>query len=154
MKIVLSNRRTGAPELKMTPMIDVIFLLLIFFVCTASFQQSEELLPTDLSLPGSSAAETVVLPDPKRLEAVRLRLSYDGQPHWQVEGNRCETGRDVRILLGRLAAAKRTLPIIVDADADAPMEFVIDLYDWSRLAGFEQIQFAAGRPAESRRIEK
>ena len=124
-------------------MIDVIFLLLIFFVCTASFQLGEELLPTDLSLPGGSAVESVVLPDPQRLEIVRLRLTYDGHPRWQVEGNHCETAKDVRFLLGRLAAVKRTLPILIDADANVPMEDVIDLYDWSRLAGFEQIQFAA-----------
>ena len=37
----------------MTPMIDVIFLLLIFFVCTASFQAPEQILPTNLRLPGS-----------------------------------------------------------------------------------------------------
>ena len=146
MKTVFTTRRWSSPELKMTPMIDVIFLLLIFFVCTASFQRGEELLPTNMSLPGSSAIE-VALPDPQRLEAVRLRLTYDERPHWQVEGNRCETARDVRILLGRLAALKRSLPIIIDADANVPMDCVIDLYDWARLAGFEQIQFAAAKQA-------
>jgi len=89
--------------------------------------------------------EKVVLPDPQRLEVVRLRLTYDGRPHWQIEGNRCETVRDVRFLLDRLADANRAIPIIVDANADVPMENVIDLYDWARLAGFEQIQFAAGK---------
>ena len=45
-------------EVKMTPMIDVIFLLLIFFVCTASFRAVEEVLPTNLSLPGAIGAES------------------------------------------------------------------------------------------------
>ncbi|MEA1952290.1 MAG: biopolymer transporter ExbD, partial [Planctomycetota bacterium] len=42
-----SYHREGRERLdvKMTPMIDVIFLLLIFFVCTASFQMLEEVLP-------------------------------------------------------------------------------------------------------------
>ena len=145
MKTVFPFYHSRTPELKMTPLIDVIFLLLIFFVCTASFQRSEELLPTDLSSPGGSSIETVALPDPQRLEVVRLRLTYNGRPHWQVEGNRCETPKEVRSLLDRLGAAKRALPIIIDADADVPMQNVIDLYDWSRLAGFEQIQFAAGK---------
>ena len=43
----------GRLDVKMTPMIDVIFLLLIFFVCTARFRASEEVLPTSLSLPGA-----------------------------------------------------------------------------------------------------
>ena len=126
-------------------MIDVIFLLLIFFVCTASFQQGEELLPTNMSLPGSSTIE-VAIPDPQRLDTVRIRLTYDERPHWQVEGRRCDTAPDVRNLLRHLAAANRSLPVIIDADGNVPMECVIDLYDWSRLAGFDQIQFAAGKP--------
>ena len=148
MNSILPFRRRGTVELRMTPMIDVIFLLLIFFVCTANFQQGEELLPTDLSLPGGSTVETVVLPVPQRLDVARLRLTYDGRPHWQVEGNRCETAKDVRFLLGRLAAANRTIPIIIDADADVPMEHVVDLYDWARLAGFDQIQFAAKKSSD------
>ena len=36
-------------EIKMTPMIDVVFLLLVFFVWTASFQAIEYLLPSSLS---------------------------------------------------------------------------------------------------------
>ena len=129
----------------MTPMIDVIFLLLIFFVCTASFQRSEELLPTNMSLPGSSDIE-VAFPDLRQLEVVRLRLTYDKRPYWQVEGNHCEAAAEVRVLLGHLATEDRALPVIIDADANVPMDHVIDLYDWSRLAGFDQIQFAAGKP--------
>ena len=126
-------------------MIDVIFLLLIFFVCTASFQQGEEMLPTNMALPGSSPVE-IPLPDPQRLDAVRLRLTYSERPYWQIEGRSCETAEDTRFYLGRLAGMKRSIPVIIDADDNVPMECVIDLYDWSRLAGFEQIQFAAGTP--------
>ena len=145
MRAVFTPHRCGTPELRMTPMIDVIFLLLIFFVCTASFQQSEEMLPTNMSLPESSLVE-VPLPDPQHLDAVRLRLTYDGRPRWQIESLSCKTAKDVRFNLGRLAAVKRSLPVIIDADDNVPMECVIDLYDWSRLAGFTQIQFAAGTP--------
>ena len=147
MNSILPFRRRGTVELRMTPMIDVIFLLLIFFVCTANFQQGEELLPTDLLLPGNSTTEKIVLPDPLRLEVIRIRLTYDGRPHWQIEGNRCETVQEVRSLLDLLASTDQTLPVIIDADAAVPMEKVIDLYDWSRLAGFEQIQFAAEKPS-------
>jgi len=142
MKSVFTPRRRVSSELRMTPMIDVIFLLLIFFVCTASFQQGEELLPTNMSLPGNSAIE-VALPDPQRLEVVRLRLTYDERPHWQIESRFCNTAPEVRDLLRRLAAVNRLLPVIIDADDNVPMECVINLYDWSRLAGFEQIRFAA-----------
>ena len=43
------HRDQGALEIKMTPMIDVVFLLLVFFVWTASFHAVEYLLPSSLS---------------------------------------------------------------------------------------------------------
>src|SRR5262245_58567237 len=39
-------------DVMMTPMIDMVFLLLVFFVCTAGFDRPEENLPSNLSLPG------------------------------------------------------------------------------------------------------
>ena len=38
-------------EVKMTPMIDVVFLLLVFFIWTSSFQIAEQSLSGDLALP-------------------------------------------------------------------------------------------------------
>ena len=43
------NARRGSLEVKMTPMIDVVFLLLVFFVWTASFQVVENIVPTGIS---------------------------------------------------------------------------------------------------------
>ena len=40
-------------ELSMTPMIDVVFLLMVFFVCTASFKAAELVLPTRRPKPPS-----------------------------------------------------------------------------------------------------
>ena len=50
-------------EIKMTPMIDVVFLLLVFFVWTASFQAVEYLLPSSLSQKQGSG-QTVNLDQP------------------------------------------------------------------------------------------
>ena len=44
----LHQRTRGDLEISMTPMIDVVFLLLVFFVWTASFQVVENMLPTSL----------------------------------------------------------------------------------------------------------
>ncbi len=143
MKPPIPSKKAGL-ELKMTSMIDVIFLLLIFFVCTANFQALEELLPTDLSLPGSSEVD-VPLPPPKQLDVVRMKIGFDTKPIWHVEGNQCQTPQEVLQLLRRLSDLRRDIPVIIDAAANVPMEHVIDAYDWSRLAGFESIQFAAGK---------
>ena len=47
-------------DVKMTPMIDVVFLLLIFFVCTASFQIAEALLPAPLAYAGNVQTPTEI----------------------------------------------------------------------------------------------
>ena len=43
------NERRGDVDVKMTPMIDVVFLLLVFFIWTASFQIVEQVLPSSVS---------------------------------------------------------------------------------------------------------
>lgn len=143
MKTVFPDRKRFAPELKMTPMIDVIFLLLIFFVCTANFQPLESLLPTNMSLSGTSPVE-IEMPTPENLDVARIVLTWDEKkPAWAVEGNRCASLQELRVLLNRLREAKPDLPVIIDSEKNVPMEHVIDVYDAARWAGLSHIQFAA-----------
>ncbi len=147
MKTVFPDRKRTAPELKMTPMIDVIFLLLIFFVCTANFQRLESVLPTNMSLTGSSAVRRD-MPMPEHLDVARIVLTWNQErPAWSVEGNRCTSLREVRTLLNRLREAKSDLPVIIDSEKNVPMEHVIDVYDAARWAGLSRIQFAAEKNA-------
>jgi len=140
----LKNLRRSKPvQLSMTSMIDVIFLLLIFFVVTANFNVLEELLPTNFSFSGSTVTG-IALPEQQILSQgfARIRITYENQtPHWQVEGQNCRSIREVRTLLGRISRTKNDLPIIIASDANVPFEHVIDVYDASRAAGLRNIQF-------------
>ncbi|MBR6480362.1 MAG: biopolymer transporter ExbD, partial [Thermoguttaceae bacterium] len=64
MKRTLSRwtEKPRMPELKMTSMIDVIFLLLIFFVLTANFNEIEMFLRMNLSAPGEGAPAVPAAP--------------------------------------------------------------------------------------------
>lgn len=126
----------------MTPMIDVIFLLLVFFVCTANFKPPEEILPMDTTLPGSMAAE-VVLPDPLSLDIVHIQIFFDSEPHWQIEGNRCTALHEVQTILRSIRDIKADIPVIIESADNVPMENVIDVYDICRSVGLSQIQFSA-----------
>ncbi len=128
----------------MAPMIDVIFLLLIFFVCTASFQPPEEILPTRLSMPG--AVESAVEIDPELLdldEIVVKVLWREGQAHWQINGRDYDSLDAVGEVLTAAARLQSDLPVILDIEPTVPMEDVIDLYDICRAIGLEQVRFAA-----------
>jgi len=126
----------------MTPMIDVIFLLLVFFVCTANFMPVEKILPMDTTLPGSVHAE-VVLPDLANLDVVTVQIFFDSQPHWQIEGNQCFTLHEVQNILRLICGVKPDIPVIIEPADSVPMENVIDIYDICRRVGLSQIQFAA-----------
>ena len=130
-------------DVRMTPLIDVVFLLLIFFVCTASFRRPEELLPTNLSAVG--AVETSEpTPPPEDLGEVIVMLRQEAdRVAWEVSGRRLDQPDDVRTMLASLARLKRDLPIILDVGGDVPIRYALDTYDWCRLAGFATIQFAA-----------
>ncbi|GHT34274.1 hypothetical protein FACS189427_01280 [Planctomycetales bacterium] len=123
-------------------MVDVVFLLLVFFVCTANFSPLEGLLPTDLSLPGNSSAE-IVLPSPDKLDIVRIVISFDITPHWTIENNKCASLREVKTVLEKLVVIRQDIPVVIDSNDNVPIEHVIDVYDVCRLAGIAKIQFAA-----------
>lgn len=128
----------------MTPMIDVVFLLLIFFVCTASFQVVEAILPSPLSLPGkSTTALPPELSEPD-LERVVIAVSQaEGQVRLRVNGQPCASQKRLSELLVALAAVDQTLPVLLDVEDETPLGMAIDVYDRCRLAKFERIQFVA-----------
>ena len=127
----------------MTPMIDVIFLLLIFFICTANFMPLEKLLSLDAALPGDVPAE-IVLPDPVDLDVVVVQIFFDEKPYWQIEGNHPRTLYDVQTVMRQIRNIKPDIPVIIDSADNVPMENVIDIYDICRRLELTNILFAAG----------
>jgi biopolymer transport protein ExbD len=130
----------------MTPMIDVVFLLLIFFVCASVGKISEALLPTDLAA-GSVESEVPI----ERLEQpfgdVWLFLSREnGQTATQVNqgGEVYEDVSRLEMTLVTLAELSSELPVILDIEPDVPLGDMIQVYDACRAAGFESVHFATG----------
>jgi biopolymer transport protein ExbD len=131
-------------EIAMTPMIDVIFLLLIFFISTSSFQPPEEVLPTNMSLPGSSSETVAIDPLEEDLDEIVVKVLWrDGGPRWEVNQRRYEQLGQVGAVLSAVAGFQADLPVILDVEGVVPMENVIDVYDLCRRIGLQRIQFAA-----------
>jgi biopolymer transport protein ExbD len=74
--------RAGAPRLRMAPMIDMIFLLLIFFLLTARFRPMENFLPLQLEVGGPAAGQSGLV-EPLTMyispadDGCRIRLGRD-----------------------------------------------------------------------------
>ena len=131
-------------EVKMTPMIDVIFLLLIFFVSTSSFQPPEEVLPTNMSLPGSTSETVQIDPLEEDLDEIVVKVMWrQGGPRWEVNQREYQQLQQVGGVLSAVAGFQADLPVILDVEGVVPMENVIDVYDLCRQIGLQRIQFAA-----------
>lgn len=131
-------------EVKMTPMIDVIFLLLIFFVSTSSFQPPEEVLPTNMSLPGSTSETVQIDPLEEDLDEIVVKVMWhQGEPRWEVNQREYQQLEQVGGVLSAVAGFQADLPVILDVEGVVPMENVIDVYDLCRQIGLQRIQFAA-----------
>ena len=141
----LHQRTRGDLEISMTPMIDVVFLLLVFFVWTASFQVMENILPTSLlTVAGSQFSETTEPAPELDFDEIVIRLIWEDRTvRWQINNVRVADLPAVRSRLDQIAAIRQSATVILHPDQEVPIGDVVDVYDQARLAGFEQVQFAA-----------
>ncbi len=128
----------------MTSMIDVVFLLLIFFVVAAAGQPRESSLATAISAPGSIEAQENLPREPWMVEIwLQLAMDADGQTTIALNDR---IVADTEALAGQLHAVvelEPETPVILDIDPAVPMRDVIRVDDLCRAAGFQSINFAA-----------
>ncbi len=136
--------RTDGLDIKMTPMIDVVFLLLVFFVWTASFGIAERLLPSNLASLSGAVGSSETDPEMLDFDVVVVKLELRGElPAWTINDRELESLQAVEETLRSVAAIKSDLPVVVDPRPTVPLGHVIDVYDISRRVGFGTVQFTA-----------
>lgn len=128
----------------MTPMIDVVFLLLVFFVWTASFQIIELILPSQMSAQMGSDEAEVAEPVPEDdFEDVVVRVGWkQDSPTWSINDQPVSSLDEVQARLRAVADVKPDAPVILHPDGVVPLGHVIDVYDVAKISGFAQIAFA------------
>ena len=148
MRLPRQRADRGKLDVKMTPMIDVVFQLLIFFVCTVSFQQPEQSLSATPRAVLASGGPGSDRPPPPELEDLRqvdvVITVVRGLTEWTVNGDRCANLLDVERRLSALARLKQfktIVPVVLDVADDVPMADAIDVYDRALRLGFEKVQF-------------
>jgi biopolymer transport protein ExbD len=124
-------------EINLTPLVDVVLLLVLFFMVTAQF----EILPgLKLALPGVDPEARVRVRSAERLEVTATasgELYFEGQP---------TTLNNLPLHLDRTGADGAEVVIVVSADEAVPYGRIIKIMDILRLEGFSRVVFAA-RPA-------
>ena len=125
----------------MTPMIDVVFLLLVFFLTASSFQLTEKMLPSGVSEPSESARgapnnESV----PQELSdvsdvIVRLLSANGHAVEMQINEEPIESIAELTNRLQAIIRVRSDVPIIVEPDAKVPIGKAVAAYDAARTAG-------------------
>ena len=120
------RRRAKAPALALTSMLDVIFLLLCFFVTASVFSQWESEI--SISLPSASSSET-----PSRLPGeVILNVARDGSV---TVNARKLTLNDLGERLRKVADFYPGQPVVIRADRDTSYDSLVKVIDTCRNAG-------------------
>ncbi|MCE2792337.1 MAG: ExbD/TolR family protein [Planctomycetota bacterium] len=147
MKVPSSYIRSGSSVSNsetMTPMIDVVFQLLIFFVWTSSFQVIEQVLPSSLSAATGKQQSELEQPPPEAdFDQVVIRIGWDGSmPSFRINDAPVPSLAEIRSSLERLHAVKQDATVILHPDPAVPLEHVINCYDQAKQVRFEKVSFA------------
>ena len=126
-------------ELDMTPMVDVTFLLLIFFMVTASFslQKSIEMPRQQTDAPSTQAIEE----DPEELDQVEVQIDEFGgflvlATDWEAE----TPGKQNLISKLREAKVADAAKLVIKVHEEAKLQSLVDGMDAGTIAGYAEIQ--------------
>ena len=128
------RQRRDELAINLTPLIDVVFLLLIFFMVSTSFTKSTQLA---INLP---EAEGEPAPD----SLTRLELTIDAEGRYLLNGNSVDNSpKALRSALRAAAGERRDLPLTIAADGAAAHRNVVTALDAASALGFQQLTIAA-----------
>lgn len=134
----LRETPTDEPEVNLTPLIDVVFILLIFFMVSTTFQHESEI---KIDLPEASA--DVVDKHDKVLE-----ILIDAEGHFFIGGEQV-VNTELETLKGairKFLGDRKKMPVVIRADRMSPYEAVIRAMDATSQLGLEQMSLATNQP--------
>ncbi|MBD3671146.1 MAG: biopolymer transporter ExbD [Gammaproteobacteria bacterium] len=128
------SRRREDPDVNLTPLIDVVFLLLIFFMVSTTFTQESEI---SIELP-QAAGETQVE------QKTVIEISIDAQGRYYVNQKQLINTQltTLKRALQTQAGSEKEPRLILSADRRTPHEAVVRAMDAARQLGFVELTFA------------
>ena len=128
--------RIKSAELNMAPLIDMVFILLIFFLVTTSFVKETGV---DINRPTASSAVS------KEKAGILVAVTTDGRVY--IDKHEIDV-RAVRANVERALAENPESQVLVIADKESLTGTVIMVMDGCRLAGAENVSLAAALPGD------
>ncbi len=123
-----ARRARGDVEVNLTPLIDVVFLLLIFFMVSTTFTKETHL---SIDLPEADG-------DPATVADTRIEVSISRQGDFAVNGSPLVNSHldTLKRALEKVSEGDITMPLIITADAATPHQAVVTVMDAAGQLGF------------------
>ncbi len=134
MRRLTKREEADDSKINLTPMLDVVFIMLIFFIVTATFVKEVGL---DVNQPEDDKPKTV---DPDKKSIVVRITSRDRI----VIAQRDVDVRSVRANIERMHAENPEAPVIIQPHPDSKTETMIHIMDSARQAGVLNVSLASG----------
>ena len=134
----MQHRTKEEPNVDMTSLIDVVFLLLLFFMVSTTFERQALM---KVELPEASAVED-------RAEIPEgLELVIDSEGHMYLNDQRLidSEPRTIRAAMQQEAGESRDLPLVLRADRETPHHYVVTAMDVAAQLGFRNLSIATDR---------
>tara|TARA_B100001996_G_scaffold118929_1_gene90052 strand:- start:122 stop:523 length:402 start_codon:yes stop_codon:yes gene_type:complete len=126
------KKKREESEINITPMLDIVFIMLIFFIVTTSFVKE---ISIDVNRPTKSPIK-----EQKKSEVISVRISGEGQIFVQ---DRLIALDAVRANIESNLALKPQASVVVVSDREADAGFLVKVIDQSRMAGASNVSLAA-----------
>jgi len=124
------------PGVNMTPMIDVVFQLIIFFVCTADMQNKS--IDEDIKLAMAPHGVAVEQKDPRE-----INIDVDNEGRIRISRTVLDQNYLKKMLLKAVSEHGQTTPVVIRGDGLARHEDIKKVMDACVSAGLWKIKFAA-----------
>ncbi|MBQ0741922.1 MAG: biopolymer transporter ExbD [Pseudomonas sp.] len=128
------RKKPDEASVNLTPLIDVVFLLLIFFMVSTTFTRETQL---KLDLPQAASGQQV---DSAETQQIELVISATGDIAINQKALAAPSMDTLKTALQRESAGDNSLPLIITADAQTPHQAVIMAMDAAGQLGFTRLR--------------
>ena len=137
------RQRREEVSVNLTPLIDVVFLLLIFFMVSTTFTRETQL---SIDLPEASG-------QPRETPDVQIEILIDEQGQYRVNGRGLvdQRIRTLQAAIYKISSGDTTIPMIISADADSSHQSVVRAMDAAGKMGFVHLSIATSQPGDEGR---
>ena len=139
----LRSQKKEEIDVNITPLIDVVFLLLIFFMVSTTFERQSEI---EVTLP-EAAIDTPIS------DEAAIEITVNAQGTYFINGQRVLNTQiaTLKQAMIKVANGREDPLIIVSADANTTHQSVVNVMDAARQLGFVHLSFATSQTSESKK---